>query len=177
MKAQPPVLLQMYVSEPCAPCFASRAGRLLGRITLDAGLPSAGWPCAVQVQPAAIALMQSCDTHLLAQVLQAATALALSATICHIGVESARACGVTGGGIPFITVITVLLATAAPKALTPLVPTAEGLAAILMQVGPCVRSVAACANLLKDPHFLSLQACMLLARDTAELCSFACVGR
>eukprot|EP00891_Asterochloris_glomerata_P004584 jgi/Astpho2/4584/e_gw1.00067.194.1_t len=76
----------------------------------------------------------SSETQLSAQVLQAATALALSATICHIGVESARASGVAGGGIPFITVITVLLATAAPKALTPLVPTAEGLAAILMQI-------------------------------------------
>ena len=94
--------------------------------------------------------MQSSETQLLAQVLQAATALALSATICHIGVESARAFGVAGGGIPFITVITVLLATAAPKALTPLVPTAEGLAAILMQVGPCATSVAAWAALLKD---------------------------
>ena len=98
--------------------------------------------------------MQSSSTQLLAQVLQAATALALSATICHIGVESARACGVAGGGIPFITVITVLLATAAPKALTPLVPTAEGLAAILMQVSPCATPFAAWAELLKDhPDF------------------------
>ena len=105
--------------------------------------PSACGPCAVQVQEAAIALRQGSETQLSAQVLQAATALALSATICHIGVESARASGVAGGGIPFITVITVLLATAAPKALTPLVPTAEGLAAILMQVSPFARTFAA----------------------------------
>ena len=111
-------------------------GRLCGGTPWMHSCPVPCGSCAVQVEEAALALMQGFQTQLLVQVLQAATALALSATICHIGVESARACGIVGGGIPFITVITVLLATAVPKALTPLVPTAEGLAAILMQVGP-----------------------------------------
>jgi hypothetical protein len=45
--------------------------------------------------------------------------------------------------ITVITAITVLLATLMPARLAPLVPSAEGLAQILMQVGPCAAPTAA----------------------------------
>jgi len=67
-------------------------------------------------------------------VLEGLTAVAISACICHAGTCAAAALGAPGQSITIITGITVALATAAPKLLAPLVPSAEGLAQILMQV-------------------------------------------
>lgn len=67
-------------------------------------------------------------------ILGGATAIALSAVICHIGRCMAFGIGQPGMLIPIITVITVALATAFPDALKALSESAEALAAILMQV-------------------------------------------
>ncbi|KAF5841251.1 hypothetical protein DUNSADRAFT_13705 [Dunaliella salina] len=68
------------------------------------------------------------------QILEGLTALTISAVICHIATCLAGALGAPGQSITIITALTVMLATAAPKALAPLVGSAEGLAQILMQV-------------------------------------------
>ncbi len=70
-------------------------------------------------------------------------ALAISAAICYVAHGLARAVGMLEQFITIVTAITVLLATAWPAKLEPLVMSAEGLAAILMQVG-CGRGTTAC---------------------------------
>lgn len=67
-------------------------------------------------------------------VLHGATAIALSATICTLGTAIAAALSYRGGAITVITGITVALATCAPRLLAPIIPSGEGLAAILMQL-------------------------------------------
>ncbi|KAL3143469.1 hypothetical protein ABBQ38_002280 [Trebouxia sp. C0009 RCD-2024] len=67
------------------------------------------------------------------QVLEGATAVGVACLICQLGSQGAQALGLPGAVIPVVTGITVALATAAPQMLKPLVPSAEGLAAILMQ--------------------------------------------
>ncbi len=67
-------------------------------------------------------------------VLHGATALALSAALCHAGGALAAAAGSPGAAITATTALTVGLATAAPRLVAPLVPSGAGLAAILMQV-------------------------------------------
>ena len=67
-------------------------------------------------------------------VLNGATAIALSACICALGTSLAASIGYKGGSITIITAITVLLATIAPRLLAPVIPSGEGLAAILMQL-------------------------------------------
>jgi hypothetical protein len=62
-------------------------------------------------------------------------ALSISAVVCYVAHGLARAIGLPEQFITVVTAITVLLATAMPAKLQPLVPSAEGLAAILMQVG------------------------------------------
>lgn len=68
------------------------------------------------------------------QLLEGLTSLTISAVICHVATCLASALGAPGQSITIITALTVMLATAAPKALAPLVGSAEGLAQILMQV-------------------------------------------
>lgn len=72
-------------------------------------------------------------------VLHGLTAVAISAAICHVADLTARAFALTGMSIPIATAITVGLATAFPRVLGPLVASAEGLAAILMQVWHRIR--------------------------------------
>ncbi len=67
-------------------------------------------------------------------VLHGATALALSAALCHAGGALAAAAGAPGTAITATTALTVGLATAAPRLVAPLVPSGAGLAAILMQI-------------------------------------------
>ena len=67
--------------------------------------------------------------------MEALAALSVSAGICYVGVAAARTWGVPGQAITIITALTVALATLAPRRLAPLVPSAEGLAQILMQAG------------------------------------------
>lgn len=67
-------------------------------------------------------------------VLHGATALALSTLLCYLGTSIARYIGYKGGSITVITALTVMLATAFPERLKPLVSSGEGLAAILMQI-------------------------------------------
>ena len=67
-------------------------------------------------------------------VLHGATAIALSAAICALGTAIAAALNYRGGSITVITGLTVALATLAPKVVAPLIPSGEGLAAILMQL-------------------------------------------
>lgn len=66
--------------------------------------------------------------------LEAATAVALSAAICYLGVLAEAWLQLPGTLIPCATAITVLLATAAPRLLAPMVASAEGIATILMNV-------------------------------------------
>lgn len=68
------------------------------------------------------------------QVLEGATALGLACLICQLGSRGARMLGLPGAVIPVVTGITVALATSVPQVLRPLVPSAEGFAAILMQI-------------------------------------------
>lgn len=63
-----------------------------------------------------------------------AAALAVSAILCTLGTSIAKAIGYRGGSITVITALTVFLATAAPRIVAPLIPSGEGLAAILMQL-------------------------------------------
>jgi len=66
-------------------------------------------------------------------VLEGASALAVAMALCCAGSELATALGVAGASISVITALTVALASAAPRALRPLVPSAEGLACIILQ--------------------------------------------
>ena len=66
--------------------------------------------------------------------LEAATGIALSSCICYLGQQLAAAVGYPSASISVITVLTVVLATCVPKRLAPLVPSAEGIAYILLQV-------------------------------------------
>ena len=61
-------------------------------------------------------------------------ALALSALICCCGVRLAAAAGVPGFAIPIITVLSVGLSTALPRAVGGLVSHGEGFGAMIMQV-------------------------------------------
>lgn len=63
-----------------------------------------------------------------------AAALAVSAILCTLGSSIAKAIGYKGGSITVITALTVALATSAPRLVAPLIPSGEGLAAILMQL-------------------------------------------
>jgi uncharacterized membrane protein len=63
-----------------------------------------------------------------------AAALAVSAILCTLGSSIAKMIGYKGGSITVITALTVALATSAPRLVAPLIPSGEGLAAILMQL-------------------------------------------
>jgi len=67
-------------------------------------------------------------------VLEGGTAIAVSAFLCMLGTAAAKAVGYSGLAIPIITLLAVLLATAIPAALRPIVSSGEGLAALIMQV-------------------------------------------
>eukprot|EP00198_Chlamydomonas_reinhardtii_P012311 XP_001701648.1 predicted protein [Chlamydomonas reinhardtii] len=67
-------------------------------------------------------------------VTEALTSLSISAAICYIAVALARVWDMPGQAITLMTGLTVALATALPRRLAPLVPSAEGLAQILMQI-------------------------------------------
>ncbi|KAK9835862.1 hypothetical protein WJX74_009704 [Apatococcus lobatus] len=68
------------------------------------------------------------------QVLEGATAVALSALICYVGNQWAVALNLGGASIPIITALSVVLATLIPNLLQPLVASGEGLAAIIMSL-------------------------------------------
>ena len=81
-------------------------------------------------------------------VVHGATSLALSAVLCWGGVALSRAAGAPQFALVAITALAVALATAFPRQLAPLVPSAEGLSTIIMQVffaaiGAAAGSVAA----------------------------------
>ncbi|KAJ7969895.1 Keratin-associated protein, putative (DUF819) [Quillaja saponaria] len=67
-------------------------------------------------------------------VLQMATALAVSFAICKTANLLTKYFGIQGGGLPAITAIVVILATAFPKQFAYLAPSGETMAMILMQV-------------------------------------------
>ncbi|KAG2435054.1 hypothetical protein HYH02_012051 [Chlamydomonas schloesseri] len=67
-------------------------------------------------------------------VTEALTSLSIAAAICYVAVALAKLWGMPGQAITLITGLTVALATAVPGRLAPLVPSAEGLAQILMQI-------------------------------------------
>lgn len=69
-----------------------------------------------------------------AYLLQNASALALSAAICTLGVFLTHALSIPGGIIPCITVVVVLLATLCPSWVAPLAPSGETLAIIFVQI-------------------------------------------
>eukprot|EP00250_Pteridium_aquilinum_P006491 c16401_g1_i2 orf=52-1335(+) len=69
-----------------------------------------------------------------AYLLQNATALALSAVICTLGVYLTHALSIPGGIIPCVTVLVVLLATVCPSWVGPLAPAGETLAIIFVQI-------------------------------------------
>jgi len=66
--------------------------------------------------------------------LPAATAVALSACLCHAGALAASALGAPGGIIPAATALTVALATSFPALLAPLVPAGEAVAGVLLHI-------------------------------------------
>ncbi|GAV76297.1 LOW QUALITY PROTEIN: DUF819 domain-containing protein, partial [Cephalotus follicularis] len=66
--------------------------------------------------------------------LHMATALAVSFTICKAGTYLTKFFGIQGGGLPAITAIVVILATAFPTQFGELAPSGEAMALILMQV-------------------------------------------
>ncbi|XP_031475774.1 uncharacterized protein LOC116247669 [Nymphaea colorata] len=72
----------------------------------------------------------SSKTH----VLDTATALALSFSICKFGTFLTKVFHIQGGNLPTITGIIVILATLFPHQLNSLAPAGEGIALILMQV-------------------------------------------
>lgn len=74
------------------------------------------------------------ETQQSMNVLHGCTALAIASVICHLAHVASGRVGQPGMVIPIITGLTVTLATAVPRLLAPIVPSAEGLAAILMQV-------------------------------------------
>ncbi|GIM12969.1 hypothetical protein Vretimale_16155, partial [Volvox reticuliferus] len=65
---------------------------------------------------------------------EALAALSISASVCYIAVSAAKVWGMPGQAITIITALSVALATAVPRLLAPLVPSAEGLAQLLMQI-------------------------------------------
>ncbi|KAL6533247.1 hypothetical protein OROMI_027359 [Orobanche minor] len=67
-------------------------------------------------------------------VLQTATALAVSFVICRSASFLTKYFGIRGGGLPSITAVVVVLATAFPKQFDYLAPSGEAMALILMQV-------------------------------------------
>jgi len=69
-----------------------------------------------------------------ATVRHGSTALAVSAVLCAAGHSIAATLNYKGGAITVITALTVALATAFPKVITPLIPSGECLATILMQI-------------------------------------------
>lgn len=98
-------------------------------------------------------------------VLHGMTALATSAAICHAAHQLAVAAGSASASIPIATAITVTLATLVPNVLQPLTSSAEGLAAILMQV-----SSSRCA-LLANVKRSKLTSAM----RSVQSCSLPCV--
>ena len=75
------------------------------------------------------------------QVTEGATAVGLAALLCFLGKLIARALNVPGALIPIATALTVGVATAMPQAVVGLVPSGEGIAAILMQVRAPLASI------------------------------------
>ncbi|KAK4369941.1 hypothetical protein RND71_009416 [Anisodus tanguticus] len=67
-------------------------------------------------------------------VLQTATALAVSFSICKAGDLLTKYFGIQGGTLPTITAIVVILATSFPRQFAYLAPSGEAMAMILMQV-------------------------------------------
>ncbi|KAL6541543.1 hypothetical protein OROGR_011029 [Orobanche gracilis] len=67
-------------------------------------------------------------------VLQTATALAVSFVICRTAIFLTKYFRIRGGGLPSITAVVVVLATAFPKQFDYLAPSGEAMALILMQV-------------------------------------------
>ncbi|GIL68447.1 hypothetical protein Vafri_21724 [Volvox africanus] len=65
---------------------------------------------------------------------EALAALSISASVCYIAVSAAKSWGVPGQAITIITALSLTLATAVPRMLAPLVPSAEGMAQLLMQI-------------------------------------------
>jgi hypothetical protein len=61
-------------------------------------------------------------------------ALCISTAICFTATTVTSRLGATGQTLTLITALTVAVATLFPRRLEPIIPSAEGLAAILMQV-------------------------------------------
>ena len=91
-----------------------------------------------------------------AQVLEGATALALSMVLCWAGSWLASLWGLSGTLIPIATALTVALATLFPTLLQPLVASGEGIAAIVLHVRhPAACPVAPASVLASLPASLS----------------------
>nr|AFK43461.1 unknown [Medicago truncatula] len=67
-------------------------------------------------------------------VLQTATAVATSFLICRAATYFTKLYGIQGGTLPGVTAIIVVLATLAPKLISPLIPAGHTVALVLMQV-------------------------------------------
>jgi len=67
-------------------------------------------------------------------VLQTATAVATSFLICRAATYLTKLYGIQGGTLPGVTAIIVVLATLAPKLISPLIPAGHTVALVLMQV-------------------------------------------
>lgn len=97
-------------------------------------------------------------------------ALSVSALVCYTAVWMARSWGASGQAITFITGLTVALATLLPGRLAPLVPSAEGIAQILMQI--FYATIGASANVglvVKTAPVLFLFSLLALAAHLAIL--------
>jgi len=66
-------------------------------------------------------------------VYEGTVAMALSLVICHLGTQTAAALGCPSQALSAVTALSVAAATLFPRALAPLAPSGEGLAAVIMQ--------------------------------------------
>lgn len=108
------------------------------------GAPAGSVAAAAATQQAAVEVGAASTGHghggggeRVVNVYSGGLALALAAAVCHVGTQLAAALGAPSQGVTIITAITVALATAAPRPLGALAPSAEGLATLLMQVFVC----------------------------------------
>ena len=107
------------------------------------------------------------------QVLEGASALAVALGVCFVGSELAGALGFPGATISAVTGLTVAMATAVPGLLQGLVPSAEGLACIILQVLTALGVLGGGFTMADDCARVS--SCMPSHEATDHL--GACVGR
>ncbi|KAK6275497.1 hypothetical protein POUND7_005206 [Theobroma cacao] len=91
-------------------------------------------PPETSTSPEDVAMVEGSESGSKLPVLQIATALAVSFSICKLGAYLTKYFGIPGGSLPAVTAIVVILATVFPTQFGRLAPAGEAMALILMQV-------------------------------------------